>query len=65
MVGGAEAVPCNRYTGRMPGGDGEADGKETEKDMEVKIRIKDLGFGEIFKSSDKTWEYMMSLETEQ
>ena len=30
-------------------------------DMEVKIKIKDLGFGEIFKSSDKTWEYMMSL----
>ena len=34
-------------------------------DMEVKIRIKDLGFGEIFKSSDKTWEYMMSLENVQ
>ena len=34
-------------------------------DMEVKIKIKDLGFGEIFKSSDKTWEYMMSLENVQ
>ena len=34
-------------------------------DMEVKIGIKDLGFGEIFKSSDKTWEYMMSLENVQ
>lgn len=34
-------------------------------DMEVNIRIKDLGFGEIFKSSDKTWEYVMSLKTTQ
>ena len=31
----------------------------------TRLRIKDLGFGEIFKSSDKTWEYMMSLENVQ
>ena len=29
--------------------------------MEVKIKIRDLGFGEIVKSSDLTWEYTMSL----
>ena len=27
----------------------------------VKIKIRDLGFGEIVKSSDLTWEYTMSL----
>lgn len=31
-------------------------------DREVQIRIKDLGFGELFKSSDKVWEYVMTLE---
>lgn len=31
-------------------------------DTKVKITLKDLGFGEIFKSSDKTWEYVMSLQ---
>lgn len=30
-------------------------------DREIQILIKDLGFGEIFKSSDKTWEYVMSV----
>lgn len=30
-------------------------------DREVQIQMKDMGFGEIFKSSDKTWEYLMSL----
>lgn len=30
-------------------------------DEAVQIRIKDLGFGELFKSSEKTWEYEMSL----
>lgn len=30
-------------------------------DMRVQIQMKDLGFGEIFKSSDKVWEYVMSV----
>lgn len=30
-------------------------------DVEVKVTIKDLGFGELFQSSDKIWEYTMSL----
>lgn len=30
-------------------------------DAKVKIQIKDLGFGEIVKSSDMSWEYIMSL----
>lgn len=30
-------------------------------DREVQIQMKDMGFGEIFKSSDKTWEYIMAL----
>lgn len=30
-------------------------------DTKVRIRMKDLGFGELFKSSEKTWEYVMSL----
>lgn len=30
-------------------------------DQKVQIVIKDMGFGEIFKSSDKSWEYVMSL----
>ena len=30
-------------------------------DSRVKIKIRDLGFGEIVKSSDLTWEYTMSL----
>lgn len=30
-------------------------------DLEVKIKIWDLGFGEIWKSSEKTWEYCMKL----
>ena len=30
-------------------------------DSQVKIKIRDLGFGEIVKSSDLTWEYTMSL----
>lgn len=30
-------------------------------DRRVKIQIKDLGFGELFQSSDKVWEYVMSL----
>lgn len=30
-------------------------------DRKVQIQMKDMGFGEIFKSSDKTWEYLMSL----
>ena len=30
-------------------------------DSKVKIKIRDLGFGEIVKSSDLTWEYTMSL----
>ena len=28
-------------------------------DHKVKVVIRDLGFGEIYKSSDKTWEYVM------
>ncbi len=31
-------------------------------DSAVRIQIKDLGFGEFFKSSDKVWEYVMSIE---
>lgn len=30
-------------------------------DSKVQIMLKDLGFGEIFKSSDQVWEYTMSL----
>lgn len=30
-------------------------------DTRVQIRMKDMGFGEIFKSSDKSWEYIMAL----
>ena len=30
-------------------------------DMRVQIQMKDLGFGELFKSSGKVWEYVMSL----
>lgn len=30
-------------------------------DVKVKIQIKDMGFGEFFKSSDKIWEYVMSV----
>ena len=30
-------------------------------DSKVKIKIRDLGFGEIVKSSDLTWEYTLSL----
>lgn len=30
-------------------------------DSKVRIQIKDLGFGEIVKSSDMSWEYIMSL----
>lgn len=30
-------------------------------DTRVQIVIKDMGFGELFKSSDKTWEYVMAL----
>lgn len=29
-------------------------------DMRVQIQIRDLGFGELFKSSDKVWEYVMT-----
>lgn len=32
-------------------------------DHEVQVQIRDMGFGELFKSSDKTWTYVMSLET--
>lgn len=35
--------------------------KPTSSDK-VKVTIKDLGFGEIFKSSEKIWEYTMPLE---
>lgn len=31
-------------------------------DVKVQIQIRDLGFGEIFKSSDKVWEYVMSFK---
>lgn len=31
-------------------------------DTKVQIQIKDLGFGEIFKSSEKVWEYVMVFE---
>ena len=34
---------------------------EPLSDAEVKIRIKDLGFGEIVKCSGMTWEYIMSV----
>lgn len=30
-------------------------------DTKVQIKLKDLGFGELFQSSDKSWEYVMSL----
>lgn len=30
-------------------------------DMRVQIQMKDMGFGELFKSSEKVWEYVMSL----
>lgn len=30
-------------------------------DVRVQIQMKDLGFGEFFKSSDKVWEYVMSV----
>lgn len=30
-------------------------------DHQVKVRIRDLGFGEIYKSSEKSWEYMMEV----
>lgn len=30
-------------------------------DEKVSIKIKDLGFGELFRSSDKSWEYVMAL----
>lgn len=30
-------------------------------DAAVRIRIRDMGFGELFQSSEKTWEYLMSL----
>ena len=30
-------------------------------DHQVKVQIKDLGFGEIYKSSEKTWEYKMEV----
>lgn len=30
-------------------------------DTEVQIRMKDMGFGEMFQSSDKSWEYIMTL----
>ena len=33
-------------------------------DVRVHIQIKDLGFGEIFRSSDKVWEHVMTLEEE-
>lgn len=33
-------------------------------DAKVQIQIKDLGFGELFKGSDKVWEYIMSFEEE-
>ena len=31
-------------------------------DSRVQIQIKDLGFGEIFRSSDKVWEHVMTFE---
>ncbi len=34
-------------------------------DMKVQIQIKDLGFGELFKSSDKVWEYVMVFAEER
>ncbi len=30
-------------------------------DSSVQVTIRDLGFGEIYKSSDKTWEYVMGI----
>ena len=30
-------------------------------DEQVRVQIKDLGFGEIVKSSDMSWEYLMSV----
>lgn len=32
-----------------------------QSDHEVEIKIRDLGFGEIWKSSEKSWEYRMEL----
>lgn len=34
-------------------------------DVKVQIQIHDLGFGELFKSSDKVWEYVMSFAEER
>lgn len=34
---------------------------EALSDARVKISIRDLGFGEVYKSSDKTWEYIMGV----
>ena len=33
-------------------------------DTEVWIQIRDLGFGELFKSSDKMWDYRMEFSEE-
>lgn len=33
-------------------------------DAKVQIQIRDLGFGELYKSSDKVWEYVMSFAEE-
>ena len=33
-------------------------------DVRVKVQIRDLGFGEIFRASDKVWEYVMTYEEE-
>ena len=32
-----------------------------QSDHEVRVQIRDLGFGELFVSSDKTWTYVLSL----
>lgn len=34
-------------------------------DTKIQIQIRDLGFGEFFKSSDKIWEYVMSFTEER
>lgn len=34
-------------------------------DTKVQILIKDMGFGEFYKSSDKVWEYVMALAEER
>ena len=34
---------------------------EALSDSAVKVTIRDLGFGEIYKSSEKVWEYKMEL----